>query len=120
MPPKKISPKIHSNARVLRHRQTDAENKLWAAIRAHQTTNTHFRRQHPVGDYIVDFCAPRRKLIIELDGGQHLEQERYDEVRTRYLESKGYRVLRIWNDEVLKNLDGVIDTILDALSHDLV
>ena len=77
----------------------------------------HFRNQHAVGNYAVDFsrkgtpCAPRKKLIIELDGSQHLEQEEYDKERTAFLESKGYRVLRFWN-----NLDAVLKVIWSALS----
>jgi very-short-patch-repair endonuclease len=85
---RRTNPKIFSNSYELRHNQTDAENKLWQVLRKHQLNNVHFRRQHAIGPYIVDFCVPRQKLIIELDGGQHLDQLDYDTERTAYLESK--------------------------------
>ena len=75
----------------------------------------HFRRQHVIGKYIADFCVPRKKIIIELDGGQHLDQEEYDAERTKFLESKGYRVIRFWNDEVMNDIDGVLRVIDLAL-----
>jgi very-short-patch-repair endonuclease len=93
----------------------EAESKLWRFLRAHQTNNVHFRRQHAIGNYIVDFCSPSSKLIIEVDGGQHLEQEEYDRQRTEFLQSKGYRVLRFWNNEVMKDIEGVMRMILEAL-----
>jgi very-short-patch-repair endonuclease len=77
--------------------------------------DVHFRNQHAIGKYIVDFCAPRRKLIIELDGSQHLEQEAYDAERTAFLESKGYRVLRFWNNQVMNEIEGVLHVIYAAL-----
>jgi len=83
----------------------------------HQANDIHFRRQHAIGSYIVDFCSIRKNLIIEIDGGQHLEQEEYDNERTTFLASKGYRVLRFWNNEVLNHLDGVIRVILEALEN---
>ena len=67
----------------------------------------HFRNQHAIGNYIADFCAPRKKLIIELDGGQHLEKEMYDQERDKFLISRGYRVLRFWNKDVLEDINGV-------------
>ena len=84
-------------------------------MRNHQINDVGFRRQHAIGNYVVDFCAPRRKLIIELDGGQHLEQEEYDAERTEFLASRGYKVLRYWNNDVLKNIDDVIREIQLAL-----
>jgi len=89
-----------------------AEAKLWAHLRAHRTADVHFRNQHAIGSYVVDFCAPRRKLIIELDGSQHLEQGEYDEERTKYLKSKGYKVLRFWNNQVMNDIDGVLRAIV--------
>jgi len=77
----------------------------------------HFRPQHAIGDYIVDFCAPRRKLIVELDGSQHMEQSEYDEERTAFLKSKGYRVLRFWNNDVMNNIDSVLNVIWDTLNE---
>ncbi len=119
MPPIQTKNQTRANARQLRRDQTLAETKLWLALRSHQLENIHFRRQHPIGNYIVDFCAPQAKLIIELDGSQHLEQQEYDAERTEFLESKGYRVLRFWNSDVLNNLDGVMIMILDAVNPDL-
>lgn len=75
-----------------------------------------FRRQHAIGNYIVDFCSPRRKLIIEVDGSQHLELEEYDSERTKFLESKGYRVLRFWNNEILKDIDSVLRVIWNEVN----
>ena len=92
-----------------------AEAKLWAHLRAHRTADVHFRNQHAIGNYVVDCCAPRRKLIVELGGSQHLEEGEYDEERTIYLESKGYKVLRFWNNQVMNDIDGVIRAIILAL-----
>jgi very-short-patch-repair endonuclease len=110
------NPKTKHQAIQLRKVSTPAERKLWSKIRNDQLGVT-FRRQHAVGIYIPDFCSPRAKLIIELDGSQHLEQQEYDEVRTRYLESQGYRVIRFWNHDVMKNIDGVIRVIQQALER---
>jgi hypothetical protein len=79
--------------------------------------DVHFRNQHAIGNYIVDFCAPRKKFSIELDGSQHLEQQEYDEERTKYFEARGYRVLRFWNNDVLNDMDTVLKTIWDALKE---
>jgi very-short-patch-repair endonuclease len=113
----KITAKIHHRAYELRHDQTEVETKLWSRLRGHRLNGIHFRRQHPVGEYIVDICAPREKLIIEVDGSQHLEHEVKDKERTMYLESKGYRVLRFWNNEVINHIDNVIAEIEGALKH---
>ena len=114
--PKRSSPKTKHNAIQLRKKSTPAERKLWSRIRDDQLGVT-FRRQHAIGNYIPDFCSPKAKLIIELDGSQHLEQQEYDAERTRYLESQGYRVLRFWNHEVMKDIDGVILVILNAMER---
>ena len=98
---------------------TPAEVKLWARLRAHRLEGVHFRNQHAIGNYVVDFCAPRKKLIIELDGSQHLDQEEYDKERTAYLESKGYTVIRFWNKDVMNDIDGVIRTVMLALESEL-
>ena len=95
-------------ARRLRRSQTDVERMLWLRMRCRQLQGVKFRRQHPVAGYIVDFCRPERRLMIELDGGQHMEQKAADATRTRDLEREGYRVLRFWNNEVIGNLDGVL------------
>jgi very-short-patch-repair endonuclease len=104
-----------SISRTLRHNPTEAESRLWRVLRGHQMDDTHFRRQHTIGSYIVDFCAPSKKLIIEVDGSQHLDREAYDLERTAVLESQGYRVLRFWNHEVLNDLDGVVGCIVEVL-----
>jgi very-short-patch-repair endonuclease len=114
---KRTTLKIFTRAKELRHDPTPAEVKLWARLCAHRMADAHFRNQHAIGNYIVDFCAPRRKLIIELDGSQHLQQDAYDTERTEFLKSKGYKVLRFWNDDVLNNIDSVLNTISDTLNE---
>lgn len=109
------TPKIRKNARDLRKNLTPAEEKLWTHLRAHRMEGVHFRKQHAIGNYIVDFCSPSKKLIIELDGSQHLEQEEYDKERTTFLNSKGYKVLRFWNHQVTNELDTVLNVIWDTL-----
>ena len=111
MPPRTTAPKTMHRAGELRKQQTEAEAILWAHLRAHRMCGVQFRRQHAIGKYIVDFCSPRRKLIIELDGSQHLNQIEYDQQRTVYLESLGYRVLRFWNNEVAGQIDRVLGVI---------
>jgi len=100
-------------ARKLRRTMTDAERHLWRHLRLH-TLGFHFRRQVPVGTFVVDFACLRRKLIIEVDGGQHLQSQE-DEIRDHWLREQGYRILRFWNHEVLANVEGVLDTILREL-----
>ena len=75
-----------------------------------------FRRQHPIGSYIVDFCCPTLRLIVELDGGQHAEQNAADQARTCFLESRGYRVLRFWNNPVMTQWDDVLEEISSVVS----
>jgi very-short-patch-repair endonuclease len=111
MPPKVSTPKMMHRAGDLRHNQTEAEAKLWSRLRTHRMAGVQFRRQHAIGNYIVDFCSPRRKLIIELDGSQHLDQAEYDLERTKYLEAKGYRLLRFWNNDVMNNIEMVLNVI---------
>ncbi len=115
--PRRSNPKIKHRAIILRKDLTPAERKLWSRIRNDQL-GVNFRRQHAVGNYITDFCSPQAKPVIELDGGQHLEQEEYDEERTKYLESQGYKVIRFWNKDVVKDIDGVIRAILLELELD--
>ena len=91
--------------------------QIWARLRNDQLGVT-FRCQHAIGSYIPDFCSPKAKLIIELDGSQHLEQEEYDKERTKYLESQSYKVLRFWNNDVLNDIEGVILAITQALEVD--
>jgi len=117
--PRKLrsKPRTKHQAIQLRKKSTPAERKLWSRIRDEQLGVT-FRRQHAVGIYIPDFCSPKAKLIIELDGSQHLEQQEHDEERTKYLESQGYKVVRFWNNDVLKDIENVIRVILFAMESD--
>lgn len=110
-----MPPKFYERARELRKELTDAERKLWAYLRGDKLHGVNFRRQHAIGNYIVDFVSIKRKIIIELDGSQHLEQEEYDKERTKYLESKEYKVIRFWNNQVMNDLNGVIKAIEYAL-----
>jgi very-short-patch-repair endonuclease len=103
-------------ARNLRKNATDAEQHLWWSLRRQQLDGLRFRRQTPIGPYIVDFFCPGAKLIVELDGGQHSQRTDYDYDRTRWLEQRGYRVLRFWNNEALANTEGVLDEIRQAAS----
>ena len=103
-------------ARELRRDATDAERRLWSALRDHRLRGYRFRRQHLIGDFIVDFACTRHRLIIEADGGQHAENEA-DLRRTAWLEVEGWRVLRFWNNDVLANTEGVVQTILAKLSE---
>jgi very-short-patch-repair endonuclease len=98
-------------ARQLRGKQTDTESLLWSRLRAHRLFGLKFRRQQPIGVYIVDFLCPEKKLIVELDGGQHQDRAEYDEARDAWLKSEGYTVLRDWNNEVMGNLEGVLEDI---------
>nr|WP_299726550.1 endonuclease domain-containing protein [Devosia sp.] len=102
-------------AKTLRANSTDAERKLWSSLRARQLLGHKFVRQQPVGPYIADFACREADLIIELDGGQHSESDR-DIARTAAIATHGYAVIRFWNNDVLTNLDGVLQCIVDHLS----
>jgi very-short-patch-repair endonuclease len=102
----------------MRREMTDAERLLWSQLRQRQVAGLKFRRQHPLGSFIVDFACIEAGLVIEVDGGQHDERQPADEARTAWLNSQGYRVLRFWNNEVLDNLDGVREAIWTALQGD--
>jgi len=112
-----VQEKPRRYARHLRREQTDAKRTLWWRLRDRQLSGAKFRRQHPVGPFITDFCCPEVKLIIELDGGQHAVQREADAQRTAFLEAHGYRVLRFWDNEVLANICGVLERIAEALTH---
>ncbi|MDO9047686.1 MAG: DUF559 domain-containing protein [Methylobacter sp.] len=99
------------NARSLRKNQTDVERWLWQKIRNRQLLNLKFRRQFPIDRYIADFVCLELKLIIELDGSQHIEQTDYDERRRACLEQRGFRIVRFWNNDVFSNGDGVLEKI---------
>ena len=106
---------IWKSARELRNAATDAERALWQHLRGRRLTGFKFRRQYPIAGYIVDFVCVEAKLVIELDGGQHADQQDYDAERTRRLEINGYRVLRFWNDDVLLRTADVLEEILRQL-----
>ena len=98
-------------ARILRRDRTEAEARLWRYLRIRQIEGAKFRFQSPVGPYVADFLCVEARLIIELGGGQHGEQAEKDAARTKALESAGYSVIRFWNNEVLANTEGVLETI---------
>ena len=111
---------MHPNtnkARKLRQNLTEQEAVMWHLLRNRGLNGYKFRRQYPIGSYVVDFVCRELKLIIELDGGQHNEPENieYDKKRTQYLKEKGYKVVRFWNNEIDENLEGVYQSILKAL-----
>ncbi len=116
---KRSTPKIMHRAGELRKDPTPAEARLWVYLRMNRAEGVSFRRQHAIGPYIADFCSPRRKLVIEVDGSQHLGEQEYDAERTVYLEAHGYKVLRFWNGDVMNNIDGVMGVIMDALKAPL-
>jgi very-short-patch-repair endonuclease len=111
--------RLTSFAKRLRAEQTDAEAKLWQAIRANQVFGAKFRRQTTIPPYIVDFCCEAEKLIVEVDGSQHVENAEEDKNRTQFLNRRGYEVIRFDNVEVLTNLDGVLEVIGKKISTDV-
>jgi very-short-patch-repair endonuclease len=115
MPPKRSNSKTMHRAGELRKEPTPAERKLWAYLRGNKLNGVNFRRQHAIGNFIPDFVSIKRRLIIELDGSQHLEQAEYDVERSKYFESVGYKVIRLWNNDVLNDINGVIRVIELAL-----
>ncbi|CAD5107665.1 endonuclease domain-containing protein [Zestomonas carbonaria] len=108
--------RLRENAKRLRSNMTDAEARIWYYLRGHRFMGLKFRRQKPVGPYIVDFVCLERFLVIELDGGQHQEQAERDRTRDRYLQARGFRVLRFWNHEVLGETEAVLEAIRLAVS----
>jgi very-short-patch-repair endonuclease len=112
----RASQNIQQRAKELRKQMTPAEVKLWNALRGEQLDGAYFRRQHAVGTYILDFYCAKTKLAIEVDGGTHLEQEVYDAERTEWLKTeKDIRVIRFTNQDILRDLDQVIESIRAAL-----
>lgn len=102
-------------AKSLRRNMTDAEQRLWKRLRAHRLNGEKFRRQQPIGPYIVDFVHFGSRLIIEADGGQHYES-RGDAARDAWLQAQGFRVMRFWNNDILHNQDAVLEAIWQALN----
>ena len=101
--------KLKQNARNLRNNMTEQERKLWNIIRNRNFYGYRFLRQYVIGQYIVDFICREKKVVIEIDGGQHNESENieYNKQRTKYLENKGYKVIRFWNNDIDSNIEGV-------------
>ena len=108
---------LQTRAKNLRQNMSKAETRLWHHLRAGRLNGYKFRRQQPMGNYIVDFVCVTPKLIIEADGGQHAEQAEYDQARSLYLNGLGFTVLRFWNDEILRQTDEVLAEILRVLQE---
>jgi very-short-patch-repair endonuclease len=108
---------MHQLARVLRKNMTFAEQVMWQRLRNRQLDGFKFRRQKPIGPYIVDFACLEKKLIIEVDGGQHASAMSADAIRGEFLKKKGYRILRFWNHDVLSDTDAVLEWILIELKE---
>ena len=106
---------MKERARTLRQEMTDAENRLWYFLRNRRFSGYKFVRQLVIGVYIIDFACRDKKLIIELDGSQHLDAVVYDQKRTNYLIANGYHVIRFWNNDIFHNVSSVLETILIAL-----
>ncbi|MBI5783280.1 MAG: endonuclease domain-containing protein [Gammaproteobacteria bacterium] len=111
----RYTPEVRARVRNLRRRQTDAELKLWRHLRARQINMAKFRRQHPIGQFVVDFCCPEHRLVVELDGGHHATQAQEDRRRTEIIAQHGFHVLRFWDDEVLKNTEAVLEVIVSVM-----
>ncbi|WP_067105414.1 endonuclease domain-containing protein [Sphingopyxis granuli] len=105
-----------ARSRELRLNATDAERKLWAQISARKVAGVRFNRQLPIGPFICDFVSRGTRLVIEVDGGQHAVDVAKDEARTAYLEARGYRVIRFWNNDVLERIEGVVSEIEHLLA----
>lgn len=106
-----MTSKLTKRAKILRRNSTKAEILLWSRIRARQIAGIKFRRQQPIDNYIVDFVSFEKRIVVELDGGQHAEQHHKDQLRDRRLTENGYTVLRFWNNEILENIDAVLEII---------
>ncbi len=108
-------PEMIKRARELRKNMTDAEKKIWQSIRKRQILGNKFRKQVPIGPYIADFVCFEKKMIVEIDGGQHKAQEGYDQKRTEFFQSRGFQVIRFWNNDVLTNIEGVTKRLYACL-----
>ena len=111
--------KLIKLSRRLRRSQTPWEAKLWSSLRAKKLFPIKFKRQFAIGPYIVDFCSPLRKIIIELDGGHHNTEpiKTHDQARQKYLEQKGYKILRFWNLDIDNNIEGVLETVQQSIKN---
>ena len=110
----RMTSRLTNLAKTLRKRSTDAELILWQRIKARRLEGIKFRRQQPIEDFIVDFLSFENRIIIELDGGQHVEDRQKDRERDKLLTKAGFKVLRFWNNEIFENLDGVLERIQQA------
>jgi adenine-specific DNA-methyltransferase len=110
-----MSHRLLTYAKGMRREPTEAEGKVWRQLRAHRFAEWKFKRQQPIGHYIVDFVCFEHRLIVEIDGGQHVEQRAYDDRRTHWLNTQGFTVLRFWNHDVLGDSQTVLDAIWQAL-----
>lgn len=110
-------PKLKSKRSYLRKNQTEVERLLWIQLRRKQLKGVKFFRQYSIGNYIIDFYSPIERLAIEIDGGQHNEDAAkvYDDIRTKYLKQIGIKVLRFWNNDVLRNINGVLEVITENI-----
>lgn len=110
---------MNSLAKVLRKNQTPQEQKLWQLLRNRQTLGYKFKRQYPMGDYIVDFVCREKKLVIEIDGGQHniIETISKDNQRSEFIKQRGFKIIRFWNTEIDNNIEGVYQTIINNLQN---
>jgi len=113
---KKYKEELRNKAKRLRKKLTETEKYLWNYLRNKQIDRFKFRRQQPIGKYIVDFINFEKKLVIEVDGGQHSIYKKKDVIRDKYLKKEGYKVLRFWDNEVLNNIEGVLEMIINNLS----
>jgi very-short-patch-repair endonuclease len=111
-----VTDRLRAIAKHLRKRQTDAEGLLWNRLRAKQIDGLRFRRQEPIDRYIVDFLCYEVRMVIEVDGGQHVEQKKVDKERDDWLASQGFKVLRFWDNDVLTNVEGVLEKIKDQVT----
>lgn len=120
MPHHEVRPATRGNARRMRRAMTDAELRFWNAVRAHRLMGLSFRRQMPIAGYIVDFACPEHKIVVELDGSGHARTDALaaDRERDENLEALGWTILRFWNDDVLKDIDGVCTHILRVIGFD--
>lgn len=109
---------INFKARILRKNMTPQERKLWNIIKNRQFYGFRFRRQFPIGNYIVDFVCRNSKIVIEIDGGQHNGQEeiKYDKTRSEYLNNEGYQVIRFWNNDIDNNIEGVYEKLKEVFN----
>lgn len=116
MPRRSVPPAHRRFGKDMRRTMTEAELALWLWLRKPGIAGLRFRRQVPIGPYIVDFFCPQRRLVVEVDGGQHASDEdaAHDRARDAWLSAQGYRVIRVWNNDVMENIDGVCAAITEA------